>query len=75
MGGMSGPWNTKKTVHSHEKWSDFPENYTSTDSSSITIVSFESLFHVSFVFFLGYFLPRDESKHKNKEYRYNVIFF
>ena len=52
-----------------------PENYISSNSSSITIIRLETLFPVSFVFFLGYFLTCDENKHKNKEYRYNVIFF
>ena len=53
MEGMSGPLNTpkRKTAHSHEKWDESPENYISSDSSSITIIRLESLFPVSFVFF------------------------
>lgn len=78
MEGMSGPWNTPKgkTAHSHEKWDESPENYISSNSSSITIIRLESLFPVPFVFFfLGYFLTCNENKQRNNECRYNVIFF
>ena len=57
MEGMSGPWTApkRKTAHSHEKWDESPENYISSNGSSITIVHLESLFPVSFVFFPGLF--------------------